>query len=121
MGPADHFRRGRAGHLLVVVLLTVLLPAVPAIGSPTNDEVEAHVKFAFLYNFVRFVQWPSETLADPQSSVTIGIVGRDTLGTILEETVQGKSSGGHPIKIPVSLPPNKRSTVRFSSSRTENS
>jgi hypothetical protein len=61
--------------------------------------VESRVKAAFLYNFVRFVQWPQEAMGEPQSPIVIGIAGKDTLGSILDETVQGKSAGGHPIKV----------------------
>jgi hypothetical protein len=80
--------------LTAMVLLGLALPA----GAEPND-VEVHVKAAFLYNFVRFVEWPPEVSADPRSPIMIGIVGHDPFGPVLDEIVEGKTRGGRPIRV----------------------
>ena len=66
--------------------------SVPA-ASPTEYEVKA----AFLYNFARFVEWPAEALrAEP---FVITILGRDPFGSVLDETVSGKTVAGRPIQV----------------------
>jgi hypothetical protein len=71
--------------------------ALPARSEP--NDVEARVKAAFLYNFVRFVEWPPESLSDPRTPIVIGIVGHDPLGSVLDEIVEGKTVGGRPVRI----------------------
>lgn len=57
------------------------------------------VKAVFLYNFTRFVDWPSTTFTSPQDTFTIGILGKDPFGSYIDETVTGEKLGTHPIKI----------------------
>ena len=71
--------------------------AMPARAEP--NDVEARVKAAFLYNFVRFVEWPPDSLGDARTPVVIGIVGRDPLGSALDAIIDGKTLDGHPIRI----------------------
>jgi hypothetical protein len=38
---------------------------------------EAKIKAAFIYNFIKFVDWPKERMADANEPITIGIVGSE--------------------------------------------
>lgn len=67
----------------------------PPGASPTEYEVKA----AFLYNFARFVEWPAEALHDPGAPFVIAILGRDPFGSVLDETVAGKTVAGRPIEV----------------------
>jgi len=40
-------------------------------------QLEYKVKAAFLYNFLKFVDWPAERMADSNEPITIGIIGKD--------------------------------------------
>ncbi len=55
---------------------------------------EYEVKAAFLYNFAKFVEWPSASLAP---SFRICVLGRDPFGVALSNIVQSKSISGRPI------------------------
>jgi hypothetical protein len=55
-----------------------------AAPAPTDSEVKA----AFLCGFAEFVDWPSLGKTDP---VTIGILGQDTFGPLLDETVKNRA------------------------------
>jgi hypothetical protein len=76
-------------------LLLALLLALPAMTfGQTVDEYE--VKAAFLYNFTKFVEWPS---SKGSSDFVIGIFGDDPFGTALEDATHGKTVNGHSIRI----------------------
>jgi hypothetical protein len=51
---------------------------------------EYQVKAAFLYNFVKFVDWPGQRAGE----VELCVIGRDPFGGALERAVEGKSLGG---------------------------
>jgi len=62
--------------------------------SPKPTEYE--VKAAYLYNFGRFVEWPSRADAPHTRSFNICVVGQDHFGaalnnTLADETIAGKS------------------------------
>jgi hypothetical protein len=73
------------------VALAGLLLAAGARAQPVE---EYQVKAAFLYNFVKFVEWPAEAFKTPGDPVTICVLGRNPFGGALEEAVQGKVVAG---------------------------
>jgi hypothetical protein len=58
--------------------------------SSTATPSEYQVKAAFLYNFVKFVEWPSL----PAAEVGICVIGKDPFGESLDRVVEGKSLDG---------------------------
>ncbi len=67
-----------------------------ALGPSTHAQsmTEYQVKAAFLYNFAKFVEWPSDAPGDDHNSIVLGIVGEDSFRDLLEHTVQGKTVNG---------------------------
>jgi len=63
--------------------------------SPTEFEVEA----AYLFNFLKFVEWPDDLPADMRTHWVIGILGKDSFGGELEQIVSSKTVQGRPIQI----------------------
>lgn len=51
---------------------------------------EYQIKAAFLFNFAKFVGWPSQAFADANTPLIIGVLGQDPFGSYLDETVQGE-------------------------------
>ena len=86
----------RSQHIIVFIFL--LLISTVRIGAASSPS-EYQVKAAYIYNFVKFITWNSESLGDSASAVVIGILGNDPFGPVLDETVAGKTVKGHPIKI----------------------
>jgi hypothetical protein len=83
--------------LSAMAFLLLLAPLGWAFGSQdTEDDSpgagEYQVKAAFLFNFAKFIDWPSRKFTEPDSPLIIGVVGSDPFGGLLEEQVQG-----HPI------------------------
>jgi hypothetical protein len=75
--------------LLVVMASASLLGEQPRAG-------ESEVKAAFLYNFGKFVKWPSSSV---QSTFAICILGRDPFGAQLDSIVAGESVDAKPISV----------------------
>ncbi len=66
-----------------------------AIATPTRAQadpsVEYQVKAAFLFNFAKFVEWPSDTFVSANSPIILCVFGYDPLGNALDEIIRGKA------------------------------
>ena len=76
--------------------LIVLLAAATAGVRAQEPSLEYRVKAAYLYNFVKFVEWPAASASGP---LTICVVGGNPFGSVLEETVRGESVGDRPLAV----------------------
>src|SRR5690348_11566266 len=61
-------------------------------GLPETD-----VKSAFLFNFIRFVEWPQASFASPTSPITVCFLRSNELADTFEAAVRGKSISTRPI------------------------
>jgi YfiR/HmsC-like len=59
---------------------------------------EYQIKAAFIYNFARFVDWPTQAFADATSPMTIGVLGENVFGDNLQQAIHGKMVKGHPLQ-----------------------
>ena len=78
--------RGRAGRISrllvqVFVLLACLLVADAYPDSKSAQYKEYEVKAAFMYNFLKFIDWPEEKMASNGNQIIIGIIGQDPFGS----------------------------------------
>lgn len=67
-------------------------------AEPTVWE-EYAVKAACLFNFAKFVEWPSGAFAREDSPIVIGILGDNPFGASLREIVAGQTVGKRPLEI----------------------
>lgn len=74
------------------IAVFMMLGGLPASGMHQSDI--AKTKAAYLYNFTKYVTWPSWKFATKSSPIIIGIVGKDSLGGSLDKMVTGKQVGG---------------------------
>jgi YfiR/HmsC-like len=58
-----------------------------------SDSSEYLVKAGFIYNFAKFVEWPSTAFAEPDAPIVIGVLGTDPFGDIINHVVEGKKIG----------------------------
>jgi hypothetical protein len=84
-------RRWRSG------LLCLLLWSAGAGRAAAQDEnpTEYQVKAAFLYNFGKFVTWPTNAFADAYAPLVIGVVGDNPFHGDLRRLVANKKIDGH--------------------------
>ena len=87
--------------------LLIMLWALMAGGYPAHAEPEAAeehlVKSAFIYNFAKFVEWPSGTFADSAAPLVLCVLGEDPMQTALT-SVAGKMIGAHPLVVKAAAP-----------------
>jgi len=71
--------------------------------SPANSAAfgltEYQVKAAYLFNFLKFVEWPAEKAGDLQARWVIGVVGDNPVGNVLMQLVAGKNVLGRELEI----------------------
>jgi len=80
----------RALSLLVALLASGLSNALSE-GRPSEYDIKA----AFLYNFLKYVEFPAHAFPAGSSTLTIGVLGKDPFGasldTLNKKTVQGRT------------------------------
>jgi hypothetical protein len=96
----------RRSLLPIIVLLFAATAAVHA----QQPSLEYRVKAAYLYNFVKFVEWPAASASGP---LTICVTGRNPFGSALAETVQGESLGNRPLAVRSVAQPDANCQVAF--------
>ena len=77
----------------LLLLVCVHLGAAPK-GHAQDALSEYQVKAAYLFNFLKFVEYPEESFADPLAPIVIGVVGEDPFGNALPQVVIGKTVQG---------------------------
>jgi hypothetical protein len=60
---------------------------------------EAQLKAAFIFNFAKFTEWPSNSFAEPASPIVIGVLGRSAISAALTDTVRGKTINSRPLVV----------------------
>ncbi len=79
---------------IAVVLMMTLGIAPMMLGAPTEPKLDREypIKVGFLYNFMKFTNWPAESVQDDNKSsaadsnepMTIGVIGKDPFGKSFE-------------------------------------
>jgi hypothetical protein len=91
--------------LLLPTLVWTLASAswVESTQAQSEEAIEASreyaIKAAYLYQFGRYVQWPSSAFPDDSAALVIGVLGADPFGVALEEIARTKRVEGRPIVI----------------------
>ncbi|HEU5123058.1 MAG TPA: YfiR family protein [Verrucomicrobiae bacterium] len=78
---------------LSILWLWTVVPAAAQDVSPTEYQLKA----AFLFNFAKFVDWPSAAFTNSAAPLVIGVLGQDPFGKDLENTVRNKNISGRSI------------------------
>jgi hypothetical protein len=89
-------RRGRWLRLLLAWMLVMGLPAGP-LAAVGLTEYEA--KAGFLYHVGWFVEWPATTVQGRASTFTIGVLGTNPFGGVLDDVMRGKTIHERPVVI----------------------
>jgi hypothetical protein len=80
-------------RLLKILLLSVALVVFGGRASAAETATEYELKAAFLFNFARFVEWPTA----PESAFDICVIGEDPFGSVLDRTVEKKVVHDQPL------------------------
>jgi hypothetical protein len=95
---ANRFPWWRTAQLILILLggEAILSPGYAA-ESPTFKEQQ--VKAAFIYNFTKFVEWPSERFAGKSAPILVGVFGLPVLCDELQKIVQNRKVNGRDIVV----------------------
>ena len=79
-------------------LLALLLLQL-ALGADAQTPREDQIKAAFVYNFTKFIEWPSTSFADANAAIVIGVLGDSPMATVLDNVVRDRKVNGRPILV----------------------
>lgn len=91
-GPGNGLKSIGAKGLFLCLLLA------PPCASQATGPSEYEVKAAFLYNFALYVEWPAAAL-DGRPAFTVGMVGKDVFGGVLEKTMKDRTAQGKKVEV----------------------
>ncbi|MBW8034759.1 MAG: YfiR family protein [Planctomycetes bacterium] len=61
-------------YIWILLIASLLANATPLRADSSTDR-EYQIKAAFIYNFIKFIDFPVEKIADDVDSITIGVIG----------------------------------------------
>lgn len=95
--------RGPQWRVLPVALVlwgTVLGAAGPGTGPGEGTRADEYrVKAAFLFNFAKFIEWPSSSFSGTTTPLQVCVLGVDPFGWTLDDTLRGRAVAGRPIQV----------------------
>lgn len=89
----SHFQAPRWKSLALLAALVAVL-CVPCQTVSAEDRDERAVRVAYLYNLIKYIDWPA-----PQSDLFIGYVGSRSTGEVLFRSLDGRKSDARTIHV----------------------
>lgn len=81
--------------------LVIALPLATAghVAAAQSPSLEMGVKAAFLPKFAAYVNWPSGALGAPDEPIQLCVIGRDSIGSSLDEVAGRERIDQHPVQV----------------------
>jgi hypothetical protein len=95
--PGIDWRRIR--RVSVAIVCGFFANASPNALSLNRETAEYPLKLGFLYNFAKFVEWPSDSFRSPGAPLAICIVGHDPFSLNTENELRTRLVGSHPVEV----------------------
>ena len=83
-------------HGLATAICAVLAIVHPIAQQP-RASLEGAVKAAFLYQFIRYVEWPPKGLPDGSGPFRVCTVADGAFDETLDKVLEGETAGGRPL------------------------
>ncbi len=80
--------RGLSGGFVVGILLSAAVLRPTQVWAAPQVSEEYQIKAAFIYNFIKFVEWPQGRLPSESEPIVVGLVGKDPFGEVLDQVAQ---------------------------------
>ncbi len=77
-------------YISLLLLFSFVLVSAPRVRADSEKSKECQIKAAFLYNFMKFVEWPAEKMGDANEPVVVGLIGSKNFVKALEPIEQKK-------------------------------
>lgn len=93
---AGHFRHRR----IIPALIIALLCHTPAVAAPneTAPRLEYQVKAGYLFNFLRFTEWPPE-MQHVGAPLRVGVIDDVAAFNVIADALRGKTLGQRTIEV----------------------
>jgi hypothetical protein len=85
-------------RLIALTLITLLWGSVLRVSA--QDVTEVSLKGAFVFNFARFTEWPSDVIASA-GAISACVVGDRGVGDALVRAVSGQRINGHAVTVSI--------------------
>jgi hypothetical protein len=82
---------------LALVVAVVAAPLLTAQAGPKEQKIKA----AYLYNFIKFIEWPDNAYSGAGAPINICVLGDENFDGILEKAVSGKEVKGRSVSVKV--------------------
>jgi|SRR5579872_3965830 len=86
-------------HLCRWLCVMLVLLYVPVLQAQQPKVSEYQVEATYLYNFGRFVKWPSSATVAKADAFSICVLGQDPFGPTLDSTLAGETLEGKSLKV----------------------
>jgi hypothetical protein len=101
-----------AGRIALAMMAFCLMGVPRAGGADSLTAKEQDVKAAFVYNFLKFVEWPANRFQETNAPIVIGVVGESPITAVLETAVQNHKINGRSLVVKVvETPEDARTTL----------
>lgn len=108
--------RTRPGQGLVIRVLSACLVLMVAIGTKAMADTqlsESKVKALYIYNLVRYTDWPPAVFSQTNSPIHLLIVGADSVAADLRLAVAGKIVQGRPLEVETASGPPLKPSIHL--------
>ena len=96
ISPIGGLRRLLAGALLVFG--TSLLPE-PSVAANSAVTLEYGVKAGYLFNFAKYITWPSSAFPAETSPFVVGVLDDGEASAVVRSAIEGKNVNGRPVEV----------------------
>src|SRR3954464_333730 len=82
---------------LLMPLAACLFVLNSRLAAQSSGLTEYEIKAGFLFNFTKFVEWPSDAFTSANAPIVIAITGENPFGDFLTATIAGKVVNGRAV------------------------
>ncbi len=79
----------------ISLTLAIFLSIGQVCGADQQSPLEYKVKAAYLYNFIKFVEWPADMLKKSDAPIVVCLFGKDPFGNHLDQLITRTAQGHH--------------------------
>jgi YfiR/HmsC-like len=77
--------------ILAIIAAGIYWPDAISVSAELSRPAEYELKAAFLYNFIKFTEWPAQALGKQEEPFVIGVLGKDPFGAALDKLIEGET------------------------------
>jgi len=93
------FSNGMARRFIGVLAFAGFLLQVSLLSSRAAPTQENKVKAVFLFQFINYVEWPTNAFKTPTAPIVVGVLGNDPFGPLLDQTMKGEKLHGRALQV----------------------